>query len=51
MLTAAVTTHICLYLSAYLEFNVGQYRRTAVGCKKSHDFFHPHNQEALKQRK
>ncbi len=32
-------------------FNVGEYRRGAVGANKTHDFFHPENKEAQKQRK
>ena len=31
--------------------NVGEYRREAVGANKSHDFFHPLNEEAQKRRK
>ncbi len=29
-----------------LVFNVGQYRREAVGTKKSYEFFDPNNKDA-----
>lgn len=32
-------------------FNVGEYRRGAFGANKSHDFFHPENDDAQKKRK
>ena len=40
-----------LTLCCSVVINVGEYRREAVGANKSHDFFHPNNEEAQKQRR
>ncbi|KAL5516014.1 hypothetical protein EMCRGX_G001270 [Ephydatia muelleri] len=58
-LPARGKTYIAKKLARYLRwiglntkvFNVGEYRRHQVGAEKSHDFFHPDNQEGQKQRK
>ena len=39
-----------MYALMHTVFNVGEYRRKNVGASKSHDFYHPHNEEAKKQR-
>ena len=50
------TLWICTYLPlphshTCTVFNVGEYRRKAVGASKSYDFFHPNNQEGQRQRR
>lgn len=58
-LPARGKTYIAKKLARYLRwiglntkvFNVGEYRRHQVGAEKSHEFFHPDNQEGQKQRK
>ena len=58
-LPARGKTYIAKKLARYLRwiglntrvFNVGEYRRNQVGAEMMHDFFHPDNQDAQKQRK
>ena len=45
-----VTSHVVSLPAATAEFNVGEYRRDAVGAKKSSEFFHPENKEAIAAR-
>jgi broad specificity phosphatase PhoE/predicted kinase len=57
-LPARGKTYIAKKLARYLRwigldtkvFNVGEYRRQNCGASKTHDFYHPHNDEAKKQR-
>ena len=50
-LTLNTPLTVCLSVSLSLVFNVGEYRRKAVGSQKSYDFFHPDNMEALRARR
>lgn len=57
-LPARGKTYIAKKLARYLRwiglntkvFNVGEYRRLNCGASKSHDFYHPDNEEAKQQR-
>ena len=45
---------LCVLLSyTYINtvFNVGEYRRLNCGASKSHEFYHPQNEEANRQRR
>lgn len=58
-LPARGKSYIARKLARYLRwlghetevFNVGMYRRQLVGSQKSHEFFDPHNEAALAERK
>ena len=39
--------YLTLYISYYLVYNLGEYRRSATTAYKSHEFFRPDNQEAM----
>lgn len=39
------------YVVVIIVFNVGEYRRNALGASKTYDFFHPENKDAVEARK
>ena len=43
--------HTHTHTHIHTVFNVGEYRRATCGASKSHMFYHPHNEEANKQRR